>query len=152
MQNKLYRSNTNKMLGGVCSGLSKYLNIDLTIIRLFFVILTMLGGFGPLIYFILWIVVPLEGYSYTDSNPDKFDGEDIRERAGLVRDDFISAVRQPNQNTVRFIGIALIVAGGYYLLRQLDVVWLNWLDSGFIWAALILLAGVALLIKAARKD
>ena len=67
MTNKLYRSQTDRMLGGVCGGLAKYLRIDLTIVRLFFVVLTLLGGFGPLIYFIMWIVVPLEDYVYTDT-------------------------------------------------------------------------------------
>ncbi len=152
MTNKLYRSQTDRMLGGVCGGLAKYLNVDLTIVRLFFVVLTLLGGFGPLIYFIMWIVVPLEGYTYTDTHPERFDGEDIKERAGMVRDDFISAVKQPNQNTARFIGIALVLAGGFFLVRQLNLPWLNWLDSGVIWASLILLAGIALLMKATRKE
>ncbi len=152
MENKLYRSRTDHMLGGVCGGLAKYLRVDLTIVRLFFVVLTLLGGFGPLVYFIMWIVVPLEDYVYTDSNPNKFDGEDIKERAGMVRDDFINAVKQPNQNTARFIGIALVIGGGYFLVRQLDIPWLGWLDTGVLWAALVLLAGVALLIRATRKE
>ncbi len=150
--NKLYRSNTDKMLGGVCGGLAKYLRVDLTIVRLFFVVLTLLGGFGPLIYLIMWIIVPLEDHVYTDTNPDKFETEDIKERAGMVRDDFISAVKQPNQNTARFIGIALVLAGGFFLLKQLNIEWLGWLNAGVLWAALILLAGVALLIRATRKE
>ena len=150
--NKLYRSQTDRMLGGVCGGLAKYLRVDLTIVRLFFVVLTLLGGFGPLVYFIMWIVVPLEGHVYTDTHPERFDGEDIKERAGMVRDDFIDAVKQPNQNTARFIGIALVLAGGFFMVQQLDIPWLNWLDSGVLWAALILLAGIALLVRATRKD
>jgi phage shock protein PspC (stress-responsive transcriptional regulator) len=152
MTNKLYRSQTERMLGGVCGGLAKYLNVDTTIVRLFFIVLTLLGGFGPLVYFIMWVVVPLEDHVYTDTHPERFDGEDIKERAGLVRDDFITAIRQPNQNTARFIGVALVLAGGFFLLRQLDLPWLNWLDTGVIWAGLILLAGIALLIRATRKD
>ncbi|KAF0110535.1 MAG: stress-responsive transcriptional regulator [Chloroflexi bacterium] len=152
MTSKLYRSQTDRMLGGVCGGLSKYLNVDLTIVRLFFVALTLLGGFGPLMYFILWVVVPPEGHVSTDSQPEVFNGEDIKERAGLVRDDFISAVKQPNQNTARFIGIALVLAGGFFLLRQLHIPWLAWLDTGVLWAGLILIAGVALLIRATRKE
>jgi phage shock protein C len=152
MTNKLYRSQTDRMLGGVCGGLAKYLHVDLTIVRLFFVVLTLLGGFGPLVYFIMWIIVPLEDHVYTDTHPERFDGEDIKERASMVRDDFINAVKQPNQNTARFIGIALVLAGGFFLLRQLHIPWLGWLDTGVLWAALILLAGIALLIRATRKD
>jgi phage shock protein PspC (stress-responsive transcriptional regulator) len=55
----LYRDESDKMLGGVCSGLASYLRIDSTIVRLVFALLT-LGGFGTgfLIYVVLWIVLP----------------------------------------------------------------------------------------------
>ncbi|MRR31511.1 hypothetical protein EG834_14570 [bacterium] len=105
-----------------------------------------------MIYLIMWIVIPLEDHVYTDTHPERFDGEDIKERAEMVRDDFISAVKQPNQNTARYIGIALVLAGGFFLLKQLDFPWLSWLDSGVLWAGLILLAGVALVIRGTKKD
>lgn len=55
----LYRDESDKILGGVCSGLASYLRIDSTIVRLVFALLT-LGGFGTgfLIYVVLWIVLP----------------------------------------------------------------------------------------------
>jgi phage shock protein C len=55
---KLYRSQTNRMLGGVCGGLAEYFNTDATLIRVLFVVLTVLGGTGPLIYLAMWIIVP----------------------------------------------------------------------------------------------
>lgn len=151
MQNKLYRSQTDKMLGGVCAGLGKYLRVDITIVRLFFVVLTMVGGFGPVLYFILWIVVPLEGHEFKGQTP-QFDGEDLKDRAGMVRDDFVNAISSPNKNTTRFIGIALVLMGGFLVLKQLNVSWLSWLNSGVIWAGLILLAGVALLVRGSRGE
>lgn len=57
---KLYRSRTDRKLGGVCGGLAQYLNLDATLIRVLFVVLTLLGGAGPLIYLALWIIVPNE--------------------------------------------------------------------------------------------
>ena len=60
MNKRLYRSNTDKMLGGVCGGLGDYLNTDPTLIRLVFLVLFLVFGSGPLIYIILWIVTPLE--------------------------------------------------------------------------------------------
>lgn len=151
MENRLYRSNTDKMLGGVCGGLGKYLRVDVTIVRLFFVVLTLVGGMGPLLYIILWIVVPPENYSFVGKTP-QFDGEDLRDRAHLMRDDFINAVSSPNKNTARFIGIALVLMGGFLVLKELNVPWLSWLNSGVVWAALILLAGVALLVRGTRGD
>jgi phage shock protein PspC (stress-responsive transcriptional regulator) len=147
MQNRLYRSTSNKMLGGVCSGLGIYLSVDITIVRLFFIILTLVGGFGPLLYIILWVILPPEGHVVNPDQSGHFGGGEFKERAGMVRDDFVKAVSNPNQNTARFIGIALVLMGGFLVLKQLNFPWLTWLNSGVIWAALILIAGVALLVR-----
>lgn len=151
MDNRLFRSTTDKMLGGVCAGLGTYLRIDVTIVRLFFVVLTMAGGFGPLLYIILWIVLPAEGHVFQGKTPE-FDGEDLKDRAGMMRDDFVNAVKSPNQNTIRFIGIALVLAGGFMILKQFNITWLSWLNSGVVWAALILIAGIALLVRGVNRD
>lgn len=58
MQKKLYRSNTDIKLCGVCGGLAEYFDIDPTIIRLIFIFLTLFGGGGVLIYLICALVVP----------------------------------------------------------------------------------------------
>jgi len=58
---KLYRSTTDRMIGGVCGGLGSYLNIDSTVIRLVFVLLTVFGiGSSILIYIIMLLIVPEE--------------------------------------------------------------------------------------------
>jgi phage shock protein PspC (stress-responsive transcriptional regulator) len=66
-KSRLYRDTSDKLIGGVCSGISNYLNIDPAIIRLLFAIITFGGfGFGFLVYIILWIVLPtkdLDQYS-----------------------------------------------------------------------------------------
>ena len=55
---KFYRDNDNKVLGGVCSGLAAYFGVDITVIRLLFVLGVFLFGTGFLAYIILWIVAP----------------------------------------------------------------------------------------------
>jgi phage shock protein PspC (stress-responsive transcriptional regulator) len=55
---RLYRDENNKFLGGVCSGLANYLNIDTVFVRIFFLVLFFSFGFGLIPYFILWILVP----------------------------------------------------------------------------------------------
>jgi phage shock protein PspC (stress-responsive transcriptional regulator) len=55
---KLYRSRTNRKLGGVCGGLAEYFNTDATLIRVLFVVLAVMGGSGVLIYLLMWIIVP----------------------------------------------------------------------------------------------
>jgi phage shock protein C len=56
---KLYRSKTDRMLGGVCGGLAQYFNLDVTLVRVLFVALTIMGP-GALIYLAMWIIVPTE--------------------------------------------------------------------------------------------
>jgi phage shock protein C len=155
MENRLYRSTTDKMLGGVCGGLAKYFRIDATIIRLLFVVLTIAGGFGPLLYLILWVVVPPEGHATPLGQGNDFNKTEFKERAGMMRDDFVGAVSAPNKNVVRIVGVGLILGGAFLVLRQLDFVWLNWLDKingGVVWATLIVIAGVALLVRGTRGE
>jgi len=61
MAKKLYRSRKNKIIAGVCGGLSEYFNVDPVIIRIVAVILFLPGGLPGLVpYIILWIVVSKE--------------------------------------------------------------------------------------------
>jgi phage shock protein PspC (stress-responsive transcriptional regulator) len=56
---RLYRDIENRVLGGVCSGMSAYFNIDPVILRILFVVLVIIGaGVFVIVYLILWIVVP----------------------------------------------------------------------------------------------
>ncbi len=58
---KLYRSRTNRMIAGVCSGLAEFFGIDPTVVRLVFVAGALLGfGSFILIYLVMFIVVPEE--------------------------------------------------------------------------------------------
>lgn len=68
---RLYRSEKNKMIAGVCGGLAEYFNIDPVVIRLVFVILLFPGGLpGILPYIILWIVVPKESEVLKDGKKE----------------------------------------------------------------------------------
>ena len=58
MEKKLYRSSTDKVIGGVCGGIAEYFEVDATIIRLLLVALVLFGGSGLLLYIIAWIIMP----------------------------------------------------------------------------------------------
>ncbi len=60
MQTRLMRSRTDRMIGGVAGGVARYFNIDPTIVRLIFVLSVFAGGVTPLVYLVLWIVMPEE--------------------------------------------------------------------------------------------
>lgn len=55
---RMYRDPDHRIIGGVCAGMAAYWNMDPWIVRLIFVIVTLLGGVGILVYLILYIVLP----------------------------------------------------------------------------------------------
>jgi phage shock protein PspC (stress-responsive transcriptional regulator) len=57
---RLYRSKTDKIIGGVCGGIANYFNIDPVIVRLLCVALLLINGISLIAYIITWIVMPME--------------------------------------------------------------------------------------------
>ena len=55
---KLCLSNTNKKIAGVCGGLAEYFEIDATVVRVLWILAFFIYGLGPLVYLILWLVIP----------------------------------------------------------------------------------------------
>jgi phage shock protein C len=59
---RLYRSRTNRVLGGVCGGIGNYMNVDPVLIRVAWVVGFFALGLGFLAYIISWIIIPDEPY------------------------------------------------------------------------------------------
>ncbi|SFS12793.1 phage shock protein C (PspC) family protein [Dyella sp. OK004] len=57
-EKRLCRSSSQRMLAGVCGGIAEHYGWDPTIVRVAWIILTLLGGSGILLYIILWLVMP----------------------------------------------------------------------------------------------
>lgn len=103
------RSEDGKMIAGVCAGLSDYLDIDPTLIRLAFVVLLFASGIGLPIYLVLAIVAPVDrgdndGVSYEDLGI--LDGEETQSRSRS-----------------RFMAGLLILLGIFFLLGNFNVDW-----------------------------
>ncbi|MBB6186843.1 MAG: PspC domain-containing protein [Rhodanobacter sp.] len=58
MEKRLYRSRNDRTLAGVCAGIAEYFGWDPTLVRVAWVLLTLLGGSGILLYLIMWLVMP----------------------------------------------------------------------------------------------
>jgi phage shock protein C len=58
MEKKLYLSDTEKKIAGVCGGVGEYFGIDPTFIRLLWIIFIFIGGSGLLAYIIAWAIIP----------------------------------------------------------------------------------------------
>jgi len=87
---RLYRDPDNRILGGVCSGIGAYLNIDPIIVRIIFILLAIPGmGSGIVIYLILWIVIP-EALTATQKLEMRGEAITIENIKKAVRDEFES--------------------------------------------------------------
>ena len=57
---KLYRSEEDRWVSGICGGLASYFEMDSTLVRVIFILISFAAGGGLLIYLILWLIIPLE--------------------------------------------------------------------------------------------
>ena len=68
MQKKLYRSVTDKKLAGVCGGIAKYLNMDATVIRVLWAIISLFAFIGIAAYIVCAFIIPEEPSNIIDAN------------------------------------------------------------------------------------
>ncbi len=147
MERRLYRSRSNRMIGGVCGGLGEYLGIDATIVRLFFVLLAFGNGIGMPIYLLLWIVMPPEDLE-RDSNFSttvRSGAEEIAAQAREMGEELRTMVRNPNPQASLIVGAALVIVGMIFLAQSLRLPWLNWLDFDIVLAIMLIIGGIVLL-------
>lgn len=126
MARKLYRSCTDRIIGGVAGGVAEYFDVDSTLVRLLFLIL-LFSGAGPLLYIIAWVLIPL--------NP-------VCEKNEVVVDEKVS------KNNAKFIfGMLLLVFGAVLLLENIygSLIW------HFFWPTLLIVFGLILIIKTFEK-
>ena len=131
--NRLYRSNTDKVIGGVSGGLADYLSIDVVIVRVLFVLLVLFGGSGALVYIILWIAIPDQTISY-DAKEDKSDVE-------IISDIKTEPVTKKQTNTALGAGIILIIVGLLFLADRL-IPFYNVID---FWPLILIVVGVMII-------
>lgn len=80
MTKKLYRSNRQRVIAGVCGGLAEYLDIDVVIIRLLWAAAVILGGSGILLYIIAALIIPArprEGAGEAEEIPENTGGRKL---------------------------------------------------------------------------
>ena len=119
MKRKLYRLKEDKIFGGVCSGLAEYLDIDPVLVRIAFVILTLLHGSGLLLYIVLRIIMPSKPVVYSTKYPEDtetVEAEEIPEEESKEE----NGKKHSEEEQGRLIaGIALIVIGFLFLADKL---------------------------------
>lgn len=129
------------MVAGVAGGLGEYFEIDPVIIRLGFLLLTFAGGSGPLLYLILWLIVPKRSsQDLNGENRVKEVTEEIKEKAEVIKTEI-----EGNNRANKVVALGLIGLGVILLVNQ--VVPLAWMTSKFLWPAALIGVGVYLIFK-----
>lgn len=160
MQERLYRTRDDKVIGGVAGGLGRYLNLDPVLIRILFVIFSFFNGLGILLYIILWIVVPEDespefaasassGSEKSSSTSANADDEKNEENESETTQQTIRE-QPPKQNSGRgknVIGIILIGLGFLFLLDR----FFGSIDFYDIFPFVMIILGISLLWNSYKK-
>lgn len=152
--NRLYRSSSNRMIGGVCGGLAEYFKIDALIVRILFVTFAvMFSGTGLPLYLLLWIFVPEREKPFVDHDDSiRQNVDDIKSTFRDWRDQAPGAWERRWQNTSSedrmFIGGAILVSVGLLLLVR-NVQALGFLNE--LWPLGVIAVGILILIHNLRK-
>jgi len=136
---RLMRSDSDKMIGGVCGGIGSYLGVDSSLVRLAFVVLLFASGIGFPIYIILWIIMPRR------LTVGKSGSEVIHDNIGEMSEKVSTGMSRVGRAGT--VGWLLILFGAYFLFNQLG--WLDW-ASGIFWPIVIIAAGLYLLTRRSR--
>lgn len=112
----LLRSKTNRLVGGVCAGIGDYFDIDPTLIRIIFVLITLFGGSGLLLYLVLWLIIPSDKKSKVSV---KENAEEIKEEA---KDIIEKGKYYAKKDEGRYVfGLMLALIGVLFLLENFNI-------------------------------
>ncbi len=151
---RLHRSSTERILGGVCGGLGEYFDIDPTIVRVVYAVVTIAtaGVIGIVLYLLLWLIVPAEaslGMSTRESLRANVD--DMATLAREIGSEMRATLGGASSESPRRLepavlaGLLLIILGVLFLLGSFDV--FGWIHWSRLWPLIIIVIGVLLLMR-----
>ncbi|MGE5578258.1 MAG: PspC domain-containing protein [Syntrophothermus sp.] len=152
MSRRLYRSKTDRIIGGVAGGLADYFEIDVTLVRLLWVIAVFLGGTGVLAYLAAWLIIP----PAPESPSERQDSEASPIEAGqsYAGDQDHTEVhgynRYSSEYRRRTFGWILVILGILFLVRN----YWPWVDLDLFWPVILVVLGVVMIaggFKGGRK-
>jgi phage shock protein PspC (stress-responsive transcriptional regulator) len=152
---RLYRSRYDTMIGGVSGGLARYFNIDVTIIRIVFVILALFAAGGVLLYIILWIAIPIDpDYSFHEFKnintstkmENKNQASEEKKEEGYKKPFPPEFEKRKNDGNL-IAGIILITLGAMFLIAR----FVPRIDFGDLWPVLLILGGILIMKNSWNK-
>lgn len=159
---RLYRSKKQRILGGVCGGIANHLDVDVTLVRLLWVLALLVGGAALIAYIVAWIIIPEEpgestaGHQRNTAPPTKQvesetdDGESETQPAEEGREGEGMRERPRQWGASSVLGWALVIIGAFLVVRN---VWPHtfWWIGGNFWPLVLILIGIAVLVSSTRK-
>ncbi|PNR96723.1 PspC domain-containing protein [Petrotoga sp. 9PWA.NaAc.5.4] len=113
---RLYRSRKNKVLAGVCGGIGEYFEIDPVLVRLIWIVFSLLWGFGILLYIIAILVIPLEPkdsvYSENEQQNDNTETEHHKH---------IQELEDSDRKTILILIAALLIVVGILIVLSMVI-------------------------------
>lgn len=166
MERRLYRSETESMIAGVCGGLADYFRVDPVLIRLTFVVATLVTGpLAILAYLFLWLATPRRSRLGAASAQEvaRESVAEMKAKAGELGQKVENLARggapsSPGQeeppkpltpkSSPSFWGGLLIVLGGFLVLANLGL--LGWFSVWKLWPLFLILVGLLLIFRHRR--
>lgn len=138
----LFRSRTNKIIGGVASGIAYSLNTDPTLIRIIFILLAVFWGGGVLLYLILWIALPEENIPFIMPGENAATaGSTAEPSAEPGAAEYVTP--RPQTNAALIMGLILIAVGAAFLLER----FIPAIRFAQFWPAILIVAGLVLIFS-----
>jgi phage shock protein C len=152
MERKLYRiKNRQAMLGGVSQGLAEYFNIDVTLIRVVFVLLFFTPFPSGFAYVVLWAVLPTKyDYGLAGVGINQADGEPYFNNDNFQTSNSTNMSRH-NQNSNLVGGAVLIILGVIFSFKTFFHINL-WHYIGQMWPLFFIGLGIWLIIRDRKDD
>jgi phage shock protein PspC (stress-responsive transcriptional regulator) len=143
MEKKLQRNEQDQRIAGVCSGLADFFDIDVTWVRIAFVV-ALVAGPGVLAYIILWIAVPKKPYI---PNFGQFNADNTVNSGPMNTSQAFDNPKKKDRGNLRLIaGVLFIIFGLIFLMDELDLI-PDWMDIENLWP--LILVGMGLYILSA---
>lgn len=114
MMRRLYRSRTQRVIGGVCGGLGEYFNIDPALWRVAFVVLAFINGLGIIAYLAMWLVFPRQ---VPQEEPETAEKTATGQEA--EPDEKIEPLFKPRAQRAFWLGVLLVILGLGWLFNNL---------------------------------
>lgn len=155
MEKKLTRNEQEKTVAGVCAGLAEYFDVDVTWIRIAFVLAVLAGLSGVLAYIVLWIAVPAKPFVPSPYNADYKVYDNTANPNGPINDPSFTAIPYPKKkksgNGGVVVGLIFVIFGAFFLLDEFDFV-PYWFEFHKLWPLVFIIPGIMMITNANKKS